>query len=1159
MIRPGVLGSVAVLVLASSVSLLSCGPGTDGVLLPETPPPARAPEGAAADLDAGKTVRVLLLLDPARVTVSPRADRVLTPSQHALRVQQFAGAKRALLGNAPAGVRVEEDYDQVPILLADISTRAAWDYLLGDPRVLRLAPDELHEAALDSSLAFIHQPQAAAEGKDGAGVSVAVLDTGTDYTRSAFGSCTAPGVPSATCRVPFARDFATEDNLTDDSGRHGTNVAAIVAGVAPGAKILALDVFNGTGASSSTIVTAINWVIANKATYNIAAMNLSLGSGGYTANCPADSMALAIDEARRAGILAAVSTGNSAFTNAISSPACAPAAVSVGAVYDGNVGGLTYSACSDATTGADQVTCFTNSASHMTMLAPGAAITAGGVTKYGTSQASPHVAGAIAVLRAAYPSETPDELVARLVNTGVQVTNARNGITKPRLHLAAAAAGCVLKVSPSSKELSADPQSFSLSVTTSASCKWSAESSNADVFAVTSGATGTGSGTVTLKASANAGASVRSGTVTVSGTGATSRTVTLTQAVDTSPPTGSISINAGAEFTQVPSVTLTLTGSDASGVSSMCVTNTTSCTSFEPFATIRAWTLATGQGLRTVRVLLKDAKGNVSQAISDTIVLDTAAPTGGTLTAQVGIGANVLNWTTASDTGSGLDRHRLVFAAGTAPASCAAGAGTVAYEGPALAYTHAGLTNGTTYAYRLCAVDKAGNMALGITASARPRPETDAPTGSLTVEGGAAFTRSATVSLSLTAMDASAVTSMCISNTATCAATAWVPYAALVPAHVLTTAQGLKTVSVWLRDEWGNTTPTPLTDTVTLDTGLPTGSTLAANFGNRSNALTWTAATDASSGVDRYRLVFAAGAAPTSCAPGVGSVAYEGPALAYTHTGLTNGTTYGYRLCAVDKAGNVAVGVTASAKPRPEADAPTGTVTLNGGAPFTTHATLNVSLAVTDASTLTEMCLSTTATCAVTAWVPFAASSTLAVATSPGSKKVSVWLRDEWGNSTATPLSSTITLDTAPPTVGTLTAAFGNQANTLSWTAATDATSGVDRYRLVFATGTAPASCASGTLAYEGANLSYTHAGLTNGTTYGYRLCAVDKAGNVAAGVTASARPRPEADAPTGTMTLNGGAAYTPNATLNVSLAGADGSSITEMCLSTTATYTSTT
>ncbi len=96
----------------------------------------------------------------------------------------------------------------------------------------------------------------------GAGTSVAVLDTGVDYTLAAFGTCTAPGAPAGTCKVAYAQDFAPDDSILDDVDGHGTNVSGIVVGVAPDTKILGLDVFSTDGSAYySDILSALDWVI----------------------------------------------------------------------------------------------------------------------------------------------------------------------------------------------------------------------------------------------------------------------------------------------------------------------------------------------------------------------------------------------------------------------------------------------------------------------------------------------------------------------------------------------------------------------------------------------------------------------------------------------------------------------------------------------------------------------------------------------------------------------------------------------------------------------------------------------------------------------------------------------------------------------------------
>jgi hypothetical protein len=97
--------------------------------------------------------------------------------------------------------------------------------------------------------------------------------------------------------------------------------------------------------------------------------------------------------------------------------------------------------------------------------------------------------------------------------------------------------------------------------------------------------------------------------------------------------------------------------------------------------------------------------------------------------------------------------------------------------------------------------------------------------------------------------------------------------------------------------------------------------------------------------------------------------------------------------------------------------------------------------------------------------------------------------------------------DTTPPVDGTFSAVPGSSQVSLSWSGFTDAESGIKSYKLVYNTGGFPVSCSDGTQAYSGTNKAYIHKGLDNNTTYYYRLCAKDNAGNISTGVTASATP----------------------------------------------------
>jgi subtilisin family serine protease len=430
---------------------------TAGASLPIT---AKIDARLLAAARTGAPGNVILLLDetalPALVddpsndgTGSPTTASGAPLSEGHLRALagRFNLAKDRLLGRMAAQhLAAVNRFDNLPAMHLRVDSEEALMALAADPAVARLVHNE--ELALadttQADLTLINQPKAAAAGKLGAGATVAVLDTGADYTRAPF-NCTAAGAPG--CPIVYAADIAAQDNSLDDNG-HGTNVSGIVHSVAPSAQIVALDVFTGSGAYTTDIMTAIDWCITNKAKYNIVSINMSLGGGISTTTCPTDALAVSITKARAAGILSAVASGNSGNLNAISSPACSPDAVSVGAVHAANLGNLQWSTCGDATTMPDQVACFSCSSSFLTMLAPGVQITAAGITMSGTSQATPHVAGAIAVLRAAFPTETPTATVARLTTYGAQVKDARNGIVKPRLDLFASLNGAAAAPAP---------------------------------------------------------------------------------------------------------------------------------------------------------------------------------------------------------------------------------------------------------------------------------------------------------------------------------------------------------------------------------------------------------------------------------------------------------------------------------------------------------------------------------------------------------------------------------------------------------------------------------------------------------------------------------------------------------------------------------------
>jgi len=446
MVRPRCAGMVLISLTAVVAALLVAAP-TAGAA-PGRFGTVQAAVGAGVvdakvvfDLRGKGQVDALVTLDwqgalaQANAVAPPRAGAQRTASILAATRRAYSAEKDAALAGV-GGASVLRDFGALPVSFVRFTSEDALLAVANSPSTLSIEPNERMKAQLAESLPLIDQPEAQAAGYAGAGTAVAVLDTGVDYTRSAFGSCSSPG---GACKVAYVHDFARDDGSRDDDG-HGTNVSGIVLGVAPGTKILGLDVFDGNGAYDSDIVSAINWVVSTQATYKIRAMNLSLGDSSFhTTECSNSSYAASFASARAVGVLPVAAAGNGAmdsgyFRNGVSDPACAPGAVRVGAVYDSSFGSANWGVCTDATA-ADKITCFSQGGSLLTLLAPGSRITAAGWTMSGTSQATPHVAGAAAVLAAAAPAATATQITNAMASTGPSIYDSRTGLTHHRLNL----------------------------------------------------------------------------------------------------------------------------------------------------------------------------------------------------------------------------------------------------------------------------------------------------------------------------------------------------------------------------------------------------------------------------------------------------------------------------------------------------------------------------------------------------------------------------------------------------------------------------------------------------------------------------------------------------------------------------------------------------
>ncbi|MFD2796576.1 S8 family serine peptidase [Promicromonospora vindobonensis] len=292
------------------------------------------------------------------------------------------------------------------------------------------------EATLDRSTAQVGAPEAWAAGLDGTGASVAVLDTGIDATH--------PDVADA---IGATQSFVPGEDVTNDVQGHGTHVASTVLGsgaasdglyrgVAPGADLLVGKVLDKDGYGlDSWIIAGMEWGAAHA---DIVSMSL----GDSSLNDGTDPMAQALNAlSEQTGALFVVAAGNSYAEGSLGSPGTADAALTVGAVDDGDVR-------ADFSSYGPRVG---DHAIKPDLTAPGVGIVAarsqqsGGdgwyVSMNGTSMATPHVAGAAAILKGAEPELTGEQLKAALVSSSADIDAPAYEVGAGRLDVPAALDG----------------------------------------------------------------------------------------------------------------------------------------------------------------------------------------------------------------------------------------------------------------------------------------------------------------------------------------------------------------------------------------------------------------------------------------------------------------------------------------------------------------------------------------------------------------------------------------------------------------------------------------------------------------------------------------------------------------------------------------------
>jgi len=290
--------------------------------------------------------------------------------------------------------------------------------LKSDPRVVYIENDTLVRASAQTippGITRIGATQSTTDSPivDFSDVTIAILDTGIDLDH-----------PDLNVNTALSKTFAKGGRDANDKNGHGTHVAGTAAaknndvgvvGVAQNANLIAVKVLgNGGAGSTSDVIAGINYVISLNPVVDV--INMSLGGSGSCGSYQA-----AIDSANGAGITVVVAAGNESDDVVNHRPANCNGVITVSAIKDtdglpGGTGG----------SGDDKFASFSNYGDKVEISAPGVNVEStwkdGSYnTISGTSMASPHVAGAVAVIK--HNGISFANVLSELESTGIAQTS----------------------------------------------------------------------------------------------------------------------------------------------------------------------------------------------------------------------------------------------------------------------------------------------------------------------------------------------------------------------------------------------------------------------------------------------------------------------------------------------------------------------------------------------------------------------------------------------------------------------------------------------------------------------------------------------------------------------------------------------------------------
>lgn len=533
-------------------------------------------------------------------------------------------------------------------IVLEIAMRPEVERIEGNPRIQNLEPVKVTEQELNAAIntsplavttiepgvSFIHAPEVWSQGFTGQGIVIGGADTGVEWNHPALINHYR-GWDGATAN----HDYNWHDSIHSgggscgfnslapcDDNNHGTHTLGTAVGddgganqigVAPGAKFIACRNMDQTVGQPSTYIECMEWFLAPYPVNGTPSQGDPTKAPDITTNswtcppsegCSVTTLQAAVEAQRAAGIMMVVAAGNSgsACSTVMDPPSFYDAMYTIGAI-DSSTGTI----ASFSSRG--PVTIDGSNRRKPDVTAPGVSVRSavrGGLysSLSGTSMATPHTAGAVALLWSAHPelrhqiSDTENILNDAAVDVSSTACSS-NGVPNNtygfgRLNIKAAVDLAAASISPASASVGSSGGSGAVSVTAPSGVGWQTFV-NDSWISLTSGGSGTGDGTVNYSVAANTGAA-RSGTMIVAG-----RVFTVTQ---DAAPSCSYSISpTGASYTS------------GGGAGSVAVTTGTGCT----------WTAASNNAWITIT---SGASGSGNGTVNYSIAANSGAGRNGTMT-----------------------------------------------------------------------------------------------------------------------------------------------------------------------------------------------------------------------------------------------------------------------------------------------------------------------------------------------------------------------------------------------------------------------------------------------------------------------------------------------------------------------------------------------